>query len=85
METGMESKTSLRYININQIYQIIGENVRRGLPALNTFTGSDYTSAFNQKGKVWPLKWLEKDKEAQQAFANIAEDDLNDGRIVAEI
>ena len=28
---------------------------------------------------------MEKDRDAQQAFANIAEDDLSDGKIVAEI
>ena len=32
-----------------------------------------------------PLQLLEKDRDAQQAFANTAEDDLNDGKIVAEI
>ena len=32
-----------------------------------------------------PLKLLEKDRDAKEAFANIAEDDLSDGEIVAEI
>ena len=32
-----------------------------------------------------PLKLLQKGKDAQQAFASIAEDDLCDGKIVVEI
>ena len=48
---------------------------------MHTSTGSDYTSTFSQKGKVRPIKLLEKDRDAQQAFANIAEDDLSDGKI----
>ena len=32
-----------------------------------------------------PIKFLEKDRDAQQAFVSIAEDDLSDGKIVAEI
>ena len=54
----------------------------KGLPALHAFTGSDYTS---KKGKVRPLKLLEKGRDVQQAFADVAEDDLNDGKILAEI
>ena len=84
METGLESKNSLRYININQIYQTLGDQIYRGLPALHAFTGSHYTSSFSQKGKVQPLKLLEKERYAQQAFAKIAEDDLSDARIIAE-
>ena len=84
-ETGLKSKNSLRYININQIYQVLGEKICRRFLALHGFTGSDYTISFSRKGKVWPLKLLEKDRDAQQAFANIAEDDLSDGKIVAEI
>ena len=86
METGMESKNSQSYININQIYQTLGEQICRGLPALHAFTGSNYTSSFSRKGNVVrPLKLLEKDRDAQQAFAIIAEDDFSDGKILVEI
>ena len=60
METGLEIKNS-RYININQIYQTLGEQICRGLPALHAFTGSEYTSSFSRKGKVRLLQLLEKD------------------------
>ena len=36
METELVCKNSLRYININQIYQTLGEQICRGLPALHT-------------------------------------------------
>ena len=52
---------------------------------ITCITGSDYTSSFRGKGIIRPLKLLEKDRYAQQAFANIVEDDLNDGKIIAEI
>ena len=36
METGLKCKNSLRYMKINQIYQTLGEQISRGLPALHT-------------------------------------------------
>ena len=74
-----------KWVNINQIYQTLGEQICRGLPALHAFTASDYTRSFSRKGKVQPLQLLEKDRDGQQAFANIAKDDLSDGKIVVEI
>ena len=34
---------------------------------------------------MWTIKLWKKYRDAQQAFANIAEDDLSDGNIVVEI
>ena len=85
METGLESKNSIRYVNINQIQQTLCEQICRRLPALQAFTGSDYASTFSRKRKVRTIKLWKKYRDAQQAFANIAEDDLSDGNIVVEV
>ena len=42
------------------------------LPGFHAYTGSDYTSAFVRRGKIRPLALLEKNEEAQVAFAKIA-------------
>ena len=38
------------------------------LPAYHDFTGDDYESAFNRKGKVNPLKLLIEDPRSMEAF-----------------
>ena len=69
MEIGLVTKNTLRYININQIYDYFGVGFCTALPAFYAFSGSDYTVSFNRKGKIRPLKLLEKDKNAQQVFS----------------
>ena len=39
------------------------------LPGFHAFTGSDYTAAFNNKGKIKPFKIMEGNEEFQNAFA----------------
>ena len=41
------------------------------MPAFHAFTGSDYTAVFSRKGKIRPLKTLEKDKTAQTVFGDM--------------
>ena len=45
--------------------------IYRALPAFVVFTGSYYTAAFSRKGKIRPLKALEKDKTAQTVFGDM--------------
>ena len=40
-------------------------------------TGSDFTAFFSQKGKILPLKKLEKDVEVQIIFRRLKELDDN--------
>ena len=50
----------------------------KSLLAYHALTGCDYTSSFCRRGKVNPLKVLEKDTEAQHALGNMAcGEDLN--------
>ena len=47
MDGNWVGEKKLCYININQIYQTLGEQICRGLPALHAFTGFDYVSSFS--------------------------------------
>ena len=39
------------------------------------FTGCDYTASFSRKGKVRPLKYLEKDETMQEVFGSMGFDE----------
>ena len=68
VESGVQSKNNLRYISINQIFHKFGEPLCKALSFDHAFTGCDYTSSFNRKGKTKPFKLLEKNPELQEAF-----------------
>ena len=71
LEVGLETKNNLRYINVNQIYEKVGELLSLSLPALHAFFGCDYLAAFSRKGKIRPLKLLEQNVDAQVAFSGL--------------
>ena len=77
LEVGLYAKNSLRYIDVKKLFNKLGNNLRRALPAFHLFTGSDYTAAFSRKGKIRPLKTLEKD--AQTVFRDMGfSDDIQE-------
>ena len=39
------------------------------------FTGCDYTASFSRKGKVRPLKYLEKNETMQEVFGSMGFDE----------
>ena len=59
LEVGHYTNNTLRYIDVDKMHDYLGDRMCNSLPALHIFTGSDYTSAFNTKGKVKPLKLLQ--------------------------
>ena len=71
MASGVLSTNSLRYISINQLFHQLGEPLCKSLPFCHVFTGWDYTSSFNRKGKIKPFKLLEIDPKLQEAFLNL--------------
>lgn len=71
VESGVQSKNNLRYININKLYDHLGESLCKALPFYHAFTGCDYTSSFNRKGKIKPLKMLEQNPNLQEVFFNM--------------
>ena len=70
LEVGLYAKNSLRYIDVRKLFNKFWKDLCTALPAFHVFTGSDYTEAFSRKGKIRPLKTLEKDKTAQTVFGN---------------
>ena len=71
---GVETKNTLRYVSVNQIYSSLGQLLSSALPAFHALFGCDYTAAFSRKGKFRPFKCLENSKEAQCAFSNLSVD-----------
>jgi len=71
IEAGLLTNNTQRYISINQMHAALGETLCNSLPAYHAFTGCDYTSSFNRKGKIRPLKLLQKNHDAQAAFSQL--------------
>ena len=71
LEVGLYAKNGLRYIDVRKLFEKLGKDFCRALPAFDIFTGSDYTAAFSRKGKIRTLKTLEKDKTAQTVFGDM--------------
>jgi hypothetical protein len=68
LEVGTQSNNSQRYININSLHAQLGESLCKSLLVYHALTGCDYTASFSRKGKVRPLKILEKDENLQTIF-----------------
>ena len=78
LEVGLYAKNSLRYIDVRKLFSKLGKDLCRALPAFHVFVGSDYTAPFSRKGKIRPLKTLEKDKTAQTVFGDMGfSDDIH--------
>ena len=60
VESVIQSKNNLRYISINQLFDQLGESLCKAMPFYHAFTGCDYISSFNRKGKIKLFKLLEK-------------------------
>ena len=46
LEAGLYPKNNLRYIDVRKLFNKLGKDLCRVLPAFRVFTGSDYTAAF---------------------------------------
>ena len=57
LEDWVQSKSNLRYINIDKIYNQLGETLFKALPAYHALPG-DYNASLFRKGKVQPFKIL---------------------------
>lgn len=64
-----------RYINVIDLFNVLGKNVCKALPGFHAMTGCDYTPAFFRKGKLRPFKLLKESEEYQLAFQNLLVDD----------
>ena len=60
------------YLFINSIYWELGETICKALPAYHSLTGCDWTASLFKKGKVRPLKPLQKDTDAQIGLSELS-------------
>ena len=74
LEVGVHGNNSQRFIEIDAIYHVLGNGVCRSLLAYHALTGCDYTASFIRRGKVKPLKILERNIDFQEALQNFSED-----------
>ena len=80
LQVGLYVNNSLRYIDVRKLFNKLGKDLCRALPAFHVFAGSDYTAAFSGKGKIRPLKTFEKEKTAQIVFGDMGfSDDIQEG------
>ena len=68
LEMGLHTNNTLRYVKKNKLHQELGNSFCVALPGFHAFTGSDYTALFNRKGKIRPLKLLERSENTQKVF-----------------
>ena len=71
INVGTSGNNTLRYVNVNKLHEVLGDRLCRSLPFFHALTGSDYTASFSRKGKIRPLKILEKHPEIQDIFARM--------------
>ena len=81
LEVGHYTDNTLRYIDVDKIHDTLGESVCNALPALHVFSGSDYTAAFNKKGKTRPLKLLKDNIDMQNVFSALGSEENVDTTI----
>ena len=81
LEMGLHMNNTLRYVNMNQLHQALGNSLCVLLPGFHAFTGSDHTASFNRKGKIRPLKLLERSEDAIKAFSVLKEPLLSEGEV----
>ena len=72
LDTGSGKQRQL--INVTELAESLGEDYCATLLGFYVFTGEDCTSAFKGKGKVGPLKKLEKNPRFHKVFRELGND-----------
>ena len=72
LDTGSEKHRQL--VNVSELAESLGEEYCATLLGYYVFSGEDCTSAFKGKGKVRPLKKLEKNPKFHKAFQQLGDD-----------
>ena len=72
LDTGWGKHRQL--VNVSELAESLGKEYCATLLGYYVFSGEDCTSAFKGKGKVRPLKKLEKNPKFHKAFQQLGED-----------
>ena len=83
LDTGVGKQRKL--INVSELAAELGEDYCETLLGFYVFTGEDCTSAFKGKGKVGPLKKLEKNPRFQNAFRQLGNDWVINEKLVKQL
>ena len=68
------NSNDLNCINCTELASKLGLDLCLGLPAFHAYTGSDYTAAFYNKGKVRPFNLFSKNQTYQKYFASLTDE-----------
>ena len=60
MDVGVDGNNTKRYVNVTSLSKELGPDLCSALPGIHSCTECDYTAAFLRKGKLRPLKLMEK-------------------------
>ena len=60
MDAGVDGNNTRHYVDVTGLSKELDPDMFCALPGIHSFTGCDYTAAFLRKGKVRPLKLMEK-------------------------
>ncbi|XP_031788752.1 uncharacterized protein LOC116417817 [Nasonia vitripennis] len=60
-----------RIIDVNKLYEELGNSLCNALPELHAFTGCDFNPAFYQKGKKRSQQLLRQSADFQKVFADL--------------
>ncbi len=71
MDAGLSGNNTRRYVDISGLASELGPLLCEALLGLHAFTGTDYTAAFMNKGKVRPLKLMEKSNSFCATFSHL--------------
>ncbi|KAI9550660.1 hypothetical protein GHT06_005149 [Daphnia sinensis] len=85
LEVGHKRNNTLRFIDITSLSMKLGSTLCKALSGFHAFTGSDYTPAFSYKGKVRPLKILEKNDKYMEAFGLLGSSESLSTALVSDI
>lgn len=69
-----------RFINVNAIYENLGQEICSGLPAFHAFTGCDFNPLFYKMGKKEPWILYRESKRFQEAFKDIQDTNCDNYR-----
>ena len=83
LDTGSGKHRQL--INMTELARSLGQEYCSALLAFYVFTGEDCTSAFKGKGKITPLKKLEKNPRFQRIFASLGDEWVLDADIAQQL
>lgn len=80
METGLDAKNSLKFINISSISEMLGQDLTRSLSGFHSFTGS-----FTGKGKLKLPRVLKSNPAYQKAFASLGSSEIIADDVITEM